>query len=454
MSIQVALTPHALPLRPAGRPVAPRGAPAPGTALPHADPLLFAHGRAGEALRQLAAGPLRQLDRALRVPREGARARDHRRPGRRHDGDQPLRLLRRELRRPLPVRLPGRARARARALPCRRACRPAAAAWIAAARKRLLRARSARWTSSSRLNRRLQRDIRYLVRMEPGVQTLRGNAGARERLVPRHRLAAGADPAPPRARRALRVGLPDPAHRRREGARRPVGHRAATSPTCTRGPRCICPAPAGSGLDPTSGLLAGEGHIPLACTAAPGQRRARHRLHGRRASRTFDFEMTVTRIHEDPRVTKPYTEAQWPRSQALGAQVDAELEAGDVRLTHGRRADLRVHRRHGRRRNGTTPRTSPQKRALAEQLLARLKERFAPRRRAALRPGQVVSGRAAAALGARLLLARRRRAAVARRARCSPRRPRNGKSTPRRRADSRRTCRRARARGRLRHPRL
>ena len=28
--------------------------------------------------------------------------------------------------------------------------------------------------------------------------------------------------------------------------------------------------------------------------------------------------MTVTRIHEDPRVTKPYTEAQWQAIDALG----------------------------------------------------------------------------------------------------------------------------------------
>ena len=65
------------------------------------------------------------------------------------------------------------------------------------------------------------------------------------RLLPRLRLAAGADPAPPGPGGALRVRLPGAAHGRREVAGRPVRARARTSPTCTPGPRCICRAPAG-----------------------------------------------------------------------------------------------------------------------------------------------------------------------------------------------------------------
>ncbi len=89
------------------------------------------------------------------------------------------------------------------------------------------------------------------------------------------------------------------------------------------------------GLDPTSGLLAGEGHIPLACTpdassAAPISGAAR-----RRARRNSDIEMSVQRIFESPRVTKPYTEEQWQEITTLGHIVDANLQAGDVRLTMG-----------------------------------------------------------------------------------------------------------------------
>src|SRR5207253_11185646 len=88
------------------------------------------------------------------------------------------------------------------------------------------------------------------------------------------------------------------------------------------------------GLDPTSGLLTGEGHIPLAATpespsAAP--------VSGVVSECEVEFahEMQVTRIHEDPRVTKPYTEDQWAQMCAVGDQIDAELAAGDVRLTMG-----------------------------------------------------------------------------------------------------------------------
>ena len=88
------------------------------------------------------------------------------------------------------------------------------------------------------------------------------------------------------------------------------------------------------GLDATSGLLAGEGHIPLACTpsyesAAPVSGMADF------AETTFEFENSVTRIFESPRVTKPYTEEQWNAIYELGFKVEEELQENDVRLTMG-----------------------------------------------------------------------------------------------------------------------
>ena len=88
------------------------------------------------------------------------------------------------------------------------------------------------------------------------------------------------------------------------------------------------------GLDPTSGLMAGEGHIPLACTPEPSSAAP---VEGGvdECEVEFSHHMGVQRIYESPRVTQPYTEEQWAEVLKLGEQVDRELVAGDVRLTMG-----------------------------------------------------------------------------------------------------------------------
>ncbi|MEI6734338.1 MAG: transglutaminase family protein [Comamonadaceae bacterium] len=88
------------------------------------------------------------------------------------------------------------------------------------------------------------------------------------------------------------------------------------------------------GLDATSGLLAGEGHIPLACTPQPSGAAP---IEGAmdKCEVSFGHHMAVTRVYESPRVTKPYSEEQWADVMALGDAVDQELAAGDVRLTMG-----------------------------------------------------------------------------------------------------------------------
>lgn len=88
------------------------------------------------------------------------------------------------------------------------------------------------------------------------------------------------------------------------------------------------------GLDPTSGLFAGEGHIPLACTPEPVSA-APVTGASDPAEVSFDFENKVQRLKEDPRVTKPYTSEQWKAINHLAQKVDAALETGDVRLTMG-----------------------------------------------------------------------------------------------------------------------
>ena len=88
------------------------------------------------------------------------------------------------------------------------------------------------------------------------------------------------------------------------------------------------------GLDPTSGLFAGEGHIPLACTPDPVSAAAITGFTDK-CEVSFDYLNQVTRVHEDPRVTKPYTEEQWQAIRGLGREVDGQLRALDVRLTMG-----------------------------------------------------------------------------------------------------------------------
>ncbi len=130
------------------------------------------------------------------------------------------------------------------------------------------------------------------------------------------------------------------------------------------------------GLDPTSGLLAGEGHIPLACTPEPINAAPISGAIGK-CEVSFRHEMEVTRIYEDPRVTKPYTEEQWQRIERIGYDVDRRLEAGDVRLTMGGEPTfVSIDDMEGD--EWKTAAVGPKKRELAANLIDRLKQRFAP----------------------------------------------------------------------------
>ncbi len=130
------------------------------------------------------------------------------------------------------------------------------------------------------------------------------------------------------------------------------------------------------GLDPTSGLFAGEGHIPLACTPDPISAAA---ITGAvdECETEFYFHNRVMRIHEDPRVTKPYTELQWAMANALGHQVDQDLNAMDVRLTMGGEPTfVSVDDMDSAQWN--TAALGDHKRQLASDLLSRLQQHFSP----------------------------------------------------------------------------
>ena len=130
------------------------------------------------------------------------------------------------------------------------------------------------------------------------------------------------------------------------------------------------------GLDATSGLMAGEGHIPLAASSDPTSAAPISGLM-EPAETQFDVEMQVVRVNEVPRVTRPYTDAQWAAIQAAGAEVDTLLNAGDLRLTMGGEPTF-VSVNDAEGAEWTVDALGPTKRREAGKLLQRLIPLWAP----------------------------------------------------------------------------
>jgi uncharacterized protein (DUF2126 family)/transglutaminase-like putative cysteine protease len=247
--------------------------------------------------------------------------------------------------------------------------------WIAAVRTEMLSSSLPTNDFLVYLNQRVQVRIGYLLRMEPGIQTpeetlqkasgsCRDSAWLLVQILRSLGLAA-------RFVSGYLIQLkPDQASL--DG---PNG--AAVDFTDLHAwTEVYIPGAGWIGLDPTSGMLASEGHIPLACTALPSSAAPVSGFTDK-AEVTFVHEMTVTRIHEDPRVTKPYSEADWQAIDRLGQQVDADLKRNDVRLTQGGEPTfVSIDDMDGAQWN--TEAHGEHKRELAGQLMLRLKKHFAP----------------------------------------------------------------------------
>lgn len=223
------------------------------------------------------------------------------------------------------------------------------------------------------LNRQLNDEVSYVARLDPGIQSCEETLGRRSGScrdsawllvqVLRHlglaaRFVSG----------YLIQLAPD----------RPQAEGSATTDSVDlhAWAEVYLPGAGWIGFDPTSGLLATEGHIPLACTPdVPNASPLTGSVEPCKVD--FSYSMSLDRVNHNARVAKPYTDAQWKRIEELGRKVDADLHANDVRLTMGGEPTfVGIDEPDSPQWNQEA--LGPQKRERAVRLIRKIQEAIAP----------------------------------------------------------------------------
>jgi uncharacterized protein (DUF2126 family)/transglutaminase-like putative cysteine protease len=144
------------------------------------------------------------------------------------------------------------------------------------------------------------------------------------------------------------------------------------------------------GLDATSGLLCGEGHVPLCCAATPSLAAP---LEGTSdvGADEVSFHMTVGRLGHEVRPTTPYTPDVWDALCEAGDRVDVLLAEHGVHLTMGGEPTFNS-REHVDAPEWNSAALGPTKWSQGLRLAGELRRRLAPGAVLLSRPGKWYPG--------------------------------------------------------------